>query len=112
MGVGTRLDTSTANSTLLPAAACRPCRLRYRPSVLNATPRSRQNSIRLNPLDSYSATTCSTSCRLRRRRTTQTCSSFMPLLHHQTHYQNRWFPLTLTIQTVRQKTPPPFGVTA
>jgi hypothetical protein len=22
----------------------------------------------------------------------------MPLLHHQTHYQNRWFPLTLTIE--------------
>src|ERR1017187_8694376 len=96
MGAGARPHTSTANSALLPADACRCCRLRYRPRVLNATPRSRQNSIRLNPLDSYSATTCSTSCQLRRRRNAPTCSSFMPLLHHQTRCWNRWDGLTLT----------------
>ena len=39
----------------------------YRLSVLNDNPRSRQNSFRLNPLDSYSATNCSTSYRLRKR---------------------------------------------
>jgi FSR family fosmidomycin resistance protein-like MFS transporter len=56
----------------------------------------RQKSIRLNPLDSYSAINCSTSCRLRRCRTSTTCFSFMPLLHHQFRRLNRWFPLTLT----------------
>src|SRR5208283_1590547 len=91
-----RPDTSTASNVLLPAGACRSRRLRYRASVLNPTPRSRQNSLRFNPLDSNSATNCSTSCRLRRRRPSHTCCSFMPLLHHQIHRSNRWFPLTLT----------------
>src|ERR1039458_5049975 len=95
-GAGTRPDTSTASNALLPARACRFRRVRYRPRVLNASPRCRQNSFRFNPLDSNSATNCSTSCRLRRRRTTHTCSSFMLLLHHSIHYSNRWFPLTLT----------------
>jgi Cu2+-exporting ATPase len=48
--------------------------VRYRSRVLNPTPRCRQNSSRINPPDSYSATNCSTSCRLRRRRTANTCS--------------------------------------
>src|ERR1019366_275942 len=93
-----RLDTSTASNVLLPVGACRSRLLRYRASVLNPSPRSRQNSLRFNPLDSNSATNCSTSCRLRRRRTSHTCSSFMLLLHHSIHYSNRWFPLTLTVQ--------------
>src|ERR1017187_345492 len=63
----------------------------------NASPRSRQNSIRLKPLDSNSATNCSTSARLRRRPTTHTCCSFMLLLHHQIHRRNRWVGLTLTV---------------
>src|ERR1039458_10389434 len=102
-GAGTRPDTSTASNALLPARACRFRRVRYRPRVLNASPRCRQNSFRFNPLDSNSATNCSTSCRLRRRRTTHTCSSFMLLLHHSIHYSNRWFPLTLTFQTASFK---------
>ena len=81
-GAGARPDTSTASNAFLPLGACRSRRLRYRPRVLNPNPRSRQNSIRLNPLDSYSATICSTSCRFRRRRPAHTCSSFMHLLHH------------------------------
>src|SRR3984957_21079430 len=89
---------STASNALLPAGACRFRRVRYRPRVLNASPRSRQNSFWLNPLDSYSATNCSTSCRLRRRRTSHTCCSFMPLLHHEVHHSKRWFPLTLTFE--------------
>src|ERR1035441_2321734 len=97
IAAGARPDTSTASNPLLPVGACRSRRLRYRPRVLNPTPRSRQNSIRLNPLDSYSATICSTSCRFRRRRTAHTCSSFMPLLHHETHCGNRWDGLTLTL---------------
>src|ERR1039457_2021689 len=99
-GAGTRPDTSTASNAVLPARACRFRRVRYRPRVLNASPRCRQNSFRFNPLDSNSATNCSTSCRLRRRRTTHTCSSFMLLLHHSIHYSNRWFPLTLITDLV------------
>ena len=45
-----RSDGSAASNALLPAGASRSRRLRYRPSVLNASPRSQQNSLRLNPL--------------------------------------------------------------
>src|ERR1039457_7253507 len=37
----------------------------------------------------------------RRLPTTHTCSSFTPVLHHQIHSWNRWFPLTLTLQRER-----------
>src|SRR6202162_521448 len=96
MGAGAWPETSTASRALRPAGACRARRFRYRLRLLNDKPRSRQNSLRLNPLDSYSAINCSTSCRLRRRRTSNTCFSLMSLLHHQFHHSNRWFPLTLT----------------
>src|SRR5207245_2031259 len=43
----------------------------------------------------------STSCRLRWRSATHTRSSFTPLLHHQIHPWNRWFPLTLTFDQLR-----------
>src|ERR1700693_5176665 len=98
MGAGAWPETSTASRALRPAGACRARRFRYRLRLLNDKPRSRQNSLRLNPLDSYSAINCSTSCRLRRRRISNTCFSFMSLLHHQFHHSNRWFPLTLTLQ--------------
>jgi hypothetical protein len=71
--------------------------------VLNASPRSRQNSLRLKPLASNSATKRSISARLRRRRTTHTCSSFMLLLHHQIHRRNRWVGLTLTNKISRKE---------
>src|ERR1035438_5280731 len=42
-------------------------------------------------------TQLSTSRRLPRLPATNSCSSFTPLLHHQIHPWNRWFPLTVTI---------------
>src|SRR5664280_2874040 len=94
-----RPDNSTASKGLAEVDSRRSRPLRYRPRVLNASPRSRQNSLRLKPLASNSATKRSISARLRRRRTTHTCSSFMLLLHHQIHRRNRWVGLTLTSQS-------------
>ena len=58
-----------------------------------------QNSTRLSPLASYSATNCLASARLRRRRTSTTdiCSSTLPL-HHERRRGNRWVALTLTLK--------------
>jgi hypothetical protein len=48
-----------------------------------ASSRSRQNSSRLKPLASYSATSCAASARLRRRSVDPTCSSLIPSLQYQ-----------------------------
>ena len=62
-----------------------------------ADPRLRQNSIRLNPLVSYSTTNCPASARLRRRETVTACvcPSTLPR-HHERRYGKRWVGRTLT----------------
>jgi hypothetical protein len=70
------------------------------PPVPQLNPCLRQNSTRGNPLASNPATNCSTSARLRRRRTSATCacSSILPL-HHRSRRVERWVALTLTLDS-------------
>src|ERR1035437_406861 len=96
---GRAADTSTPNQRFPPTHS--PCarRFRERASVAKLSPCFRQNSTWLSPLASYSATNCSASARLRRRRTSPTCacSSTLPL-HHGRRRLDRWVALTLTLE--------------
>jgi hypothetical protein len=97
--------TSTDRSRLSPAArATNRCCRRYLSSDATLNSRPAQNACRVNPLASYSPTSCFASSRLIRRRrcNNPTPTSLMPSGHHKPTSTNRCDALTNTVHNLFQ----------